>query len=334
MSTDYCCFDASDEHLHTPGPQPAWNESMAFAAIEGNGPSLFIRHGRRYNEGHIEVSVAQLGPDGSLDVAFAKRPLDRNSIGNGRTSSGGGLTFSLIEPAKRWRATYAGQIRRIPHYNDFAANPGAALKAAPAIDCTFALEFEDRGPLFGTGPNGSIPGGERYLSGRHYESTVHCVGAISMGNTKRDVSTYGFRDHSWGVRDMTRVEFTRWFWAQIDAKTSCVGWFTRSDGQLHSSGIILRNGSVEVATRAKLASTYNTGPDRYARCARLELDSTSGDIVLEIETGGALPLRYENEGRTTRGLEFAARVKGSDWPAWAEYWDQMIDGAPIGNSVA
>jgi hypothetical protein len=32
--------------------------------------------------------------------------------------------------------------------------------------------------------------------------------------------------------------------------------------------------------------------------------------------------------------EFAARVKGRDWPAWAEYWDQIVDGEPAGNRRA
>jgi hypothetical protein len=334
MSTaDYCCFDATDEHLHAPGPQPAWNESLAFAAIEPDGPALFIRHGRRYNEGHIEVTVAQIAPDGSLDVAFAKRPLDRDSIGDGRVSSGGGLDLELIEPAHRWRTTYQGPIRHVPHHRDFAANPGVALKAAAAADCTFALEFEDRGPLFGTGPNGSIPGGEKYLSGRHYESTVHCRGEISIGAATRRIDAYGFRDHSWGVRDMTQVEFTRWFWVQVDAQTSCVGWCTRADGADHRSGIIIRNGEFEVATSAQLTSTY-AGPDGYASAARLELGSPQGDIAVELETRGVLPLRYERGGRMTRGLEFAARVKGRDWPAWAEYWDQIVDGEPAGNRRA
>jgi hypothetical protein len=330
---DYFCFDEPDECLHTPGDEPAWNESIAFAAVEADGPSLFIRHGRRYNEGHIEISIAQLNPDGSLDVAFAKRPLSRADIGDGRGSVGGGLALRLVEPLRCWRAEYAGTLRRIAHHSAFAAYPGAALKAAPAVDCRFALEFRDKAPLFSHGPNGSMPGGERFLSGRHYESTLFCKGDITVDGTTRHIDTHGFRDHSWGVRDMTRMVYTRWFWVQVDARTSCVGWASRANDCNVGNGIILRDGKAEVAATARLSSIYDE-KTQYARSARLELDSPNGNIAVDIDTGCVLPLRYERAGRVTRGLEFAARVKGTRWPAWVEYWDQMIDGIPAGNRSA
>lgn len=331
---DYCCFDASDEHLHQPGDQPNWNESMAFCVIDPQGPAIFIRHGRRYNEGHIEVTVAFHNQDGSLDVAFAKRPLNRADIGDAKSSSGGGLTFALVEPLKEWRCTYEGPIRHIPHYRDFESDPGAALKAATVTDGRFDLTCRDQSPLFSTGPHGTVPGGE-HISGRHYESSIHCTGSATIGGQTRQVSTYGFRDHSWGPRDMTQIEYTRWFWVQVDAKTSCVGWFTLDgEGEQHEVGVILRDGVLEVATSAKVTSTYGPAPDRHARSARLVLASPNGDIDVEIETGCPLPLRYTRNGLTTRGLEFASRVKGTGLPAWAEYWDLLRDGVPAGNARA
>lgn len=333
-SNDYFSFDTSDEHLHTPGPEPTWNESLAFVAVDATGPSLFLRHGRRHNEGHIEVTVAQLNLDGSLDVMFAKRPLDAEQSADRGTSSGGGLAFTLIEPAKRWRSTYQGKIKKIASYQAFADDPRAALGDASAAACSFDLLFEDRGPLFGSGPDGAIPGGDTYLSARHYESTVHCVGDITIDDRTRHIETYGFRDHSWGKRDMTLAQFTRWFWVQHDAQTSCFGWFTRADGKDYSNGIILREGTAEVATSATLTSRYATGSERYVQSAVLELGSPQGTIRTEIETICPLPLRYQKDGRTTRVVEFASRVRGSNWPAWAEYCDQMVDGIPVGNQQA
>lgn len=328
---DYFRFSAEDEHLHAPGSDPAWNESMAFCAIDATGPSLFLRHGRRYNEGHIEVTIAQLNPDQSLDVAFAKRPLDEASIGESKSSTGGGLAFTLVEPLKRWRARYEGQTRRIAHFRDFAADPGSALKNAEVSQAVFDLEFEDQGPLFAPGPNGTIPGGEKHLSGRHYESSIVCKGEITIRGATRKVQTWGFRDHSWGVRDMTRVLFHRWFWVQVDETTSCMGWFTGTEKEDFSAGIIIRNGKGEVATSARLFSTYETGADQYVREARLELGSPGGNIDVVLETGTPLPLRYQKEGRTSRILEFASRVKGTQLPAWVEYSDIIADGVPSGN---
>lgn len=332
-NADYFCFDAADEHLHEPGPEPAWNESIAFAAIEVDGPALFIRHGRRYNEGHIELTVAKLNHDASLDVAFAKRPLSRADLGDRSVSSGCGLELRLIEPLRHWRASYSGTLKHIAHFSAFAENPGAALKSAHSRECHFALDFHDRAPLFSHGPNGSMPGGDNFLSGRHYESTLHCSGEISLDGFTRSVDTYGFRDHSWGVRDMTRIDYTRWFWVQVDARTSCVGWASRSEGREFSNGIILRDGRAEVAASARISSTYD-GAEQVARSARLELGSPHGDIDVALEPGCVLPLRYAREGRVTRGLEFAARVEGTRWPAWLEYWDLMIDGVPAGNRSA
>lgn len=332
VQADYCCFDDSDERLHQPGPEPVWNESMAFCFIDPKGPALFIRHGRRYNEGHIEVTLALHNQDGSLDVAFAKRPLDRQMIGDGKSSSAGGLTFTLVEPHKLWRATYEGPLRHIPHHSHFEADPGAALKAAKVSDGRMDLTFEDRGPLFSTGPNGSIPGGE-HLSGRHYESSLYCTGRIDTEGTTREVAAYGFRDHSWGPRNMTRIDYTRWFWVQVDPVTSCVGWFTRDGkGVEHKAGVILRDGAFEVAASAEVSSVYSPAPERHAKLAHLVLRSPNGDIDVHIETGCPLPLRYTRDGLTTRGLEFAARVRETGLPAWAEYWDLIVEGVPAGNA--
>jgi len=157
--TDYFCFSADDERLHPPGPEPAWNESLAFCAIAANGAAIFVRHGRRPNEGHIEVTVAQLNPEGSLDVAFAKRPIEEAVSDAGNSSSAAGLAFGLVEPLKRWRVSYEGKLRHIPDARQFAENPGIALKTAAVRDASFDLMFEDQGPLFAPGPNGTIPGG-------------------------------------------------------------------------------------------------------------------------------------------------------------------------------
>ena len=331
---DYFCFDAEDEHLHIPGPEPAWNESLAFCAIEPGGPALFVRHGRRYNEGHIEVTVAQLNPGGSLDVAFAKRPIDVASIGDGTSSSAAGLTFSLIEPLKRWHVGYAGKIRHISDHRHFAADPGAALKAATVSEGAFDLVFEDQGPLFAPGPNGTIPGGDKFLSGRHYESSIRCRGEVALGGARRTLNTQGFRDHSWGVRDMTRVLFHRWLWVQVDETTSCMGWFTGTESEDFCSGIIIRDGVGEVATSAALSSRYAQDTEQYVQECHLVLGSDKGVIDLVLETGAVLPLRYQKEGRTSRILEFASRVKGSGMPAWAEYSDILVDGVPGGNRRA
>jgi hypothetical protein len=332
----YAAFTAEDELLHDPGQEPAWNESMAFVPVDAEGSSMFLRLGRRPNEGHIEVTVAQQNQDGSLDVAFAKEKLALKTPADRRLNHAGNLCFSLIEPMKRWRLSYDGKARHIARARDFAANPRDALNSASVHDFAFDIEIEDRGPLFGLGPHGSIPGGERYLSGRHYESTLYCSGTVTQSGNRRRLDTYGFRDHSWGVRDMTRTEFTRYFWAQVDETTSIVAWFTRVAGEDFSTGIILRGGAFEVATGAAVKSVYESEPDHYVRAARLTLNSPKGDIVLDLEPICPLPLRYQKGDRFARLLEIAARSKGTGrhWPAWMEYIDLMVDGRPFGNRFA
>ncbi len=72
---DYFDFDASDEGLHQPGPEPQWNESVLFHLVEKDGQrALLLRIGRRVNEGHAEMTVAQLAVGGGSDQLLAHLP--------------------------------------------------------------------------------------------------------------------------------------------------------------------------------------------------------------------------------------------------------------------
>lgn len=334
--SDYFGFTDEDEHLHEAGPEPNWNESMAFCPVQPDGSSMLIRHGWRRNQGFVEASVVRMNPDGSLDAMFKKAEISPNALADRTRSAAGGLELKLLEPRKRWRARFDGKLRRVASAAAFAENPRQAIRGAPAVDCEMDLEFTDVSPLYGVGPQGAMLGAAATVAARHYESSLKCVGTLRIGDETHALDCYGMRDHSWGPRDLTRLEYSRWFWIKVDAETSAVLWSNRVAGEVSTTGVILRKSGPEVATEVIFQSTYDGGPHHFTKSATATLRSPGGDVSVEIEVVSTLPLYYEADGRRARVIEYGCRTRrgGESWPAWMEYIDNIVDGAPVGNQSA
>jgi hypothetical protein len=335
MSNDYFAFTAEDEYLHDTGNAPDWNESLAWCVVDPIGSSMLIRHGWRRNQGYVEATVARMNADGSLDVMFKKAPVETTSIGDRCCSQAGGLTCRLIEPTKRWQIHFDGALKHVPRATDFAADPGTALRNAATTRCTLTLEVEDTNPLYSVGPNGVMLGAE-FIAGRHYESSFKCRGEIRMGEQVERIETWGVRDHSWGPRDLTVTDYTRWCWFRVDESTSAALWVHQTDGAKYSTSVILRDSGLEIAEVTLQQSSYQNIAPFLTRSCDFRMVSAGGAVAGTIEVVSTLPLRYENAGRLVRIAEYGCRVHagGRQWPAWMEYIDHMVDGIPAGNSIA
>jgi hypothetical protein len=248
----YFDFNASDERMHTPGPEPEWNESMLFHMVElGGERGLLLRIGRRVNEGHAEVTVSQLFADGSIAVNIFREPISDNLA-----PSAGGLEFHLVEPLKQWRCTYQGIARILKDGRDLKnpKNLGTAPKQAWRID----LQYQDLIPVFAAAPGGSYVSAET-INQRHYEGIAAVSGTVTLGKNTAQVRGFGFRDHSWGVRKWHSIDYWRWCYGQRDADNIFSVCRLQASGQTQISGVILRKGKLALPVLVWVISTVLMG---------------------------------------------------------------------------
>jgi len=119
-------LDPQDEYTHTPEAAGNYNESMYFNAFDtARGIGAWMRLGNRPNEGHAEMTCCVYLPDGRVGFMYGRPPISHNEA-----MDAGGLRFEVLEPFKRLRVSYEGELLIMddPHA---MADPGSAFKRYP-----------------------------------------------------------------------------------------------------------------------------------------------------------------------------------------------------------
>ena len=319
---EYFAFDASDEGLHTPGPQSNWNESCLFHLVEADGGAAWlIRIGRRVNEKYAEVTVMELRSDGSTALFIKREPI------SGHSSWGvAGLDFTNLQPLKTWNAKFSGQVSEIER-GEALSDPKQAFSSAKKVSCDFDLKFEDIVPVFGAYPGGGYAGGQR-----HYEGIHRCSGRVTIDGKQRIVTGFGFRDHSWGVRDWHQIEHWRWCFGQIDAENVFSIVAIQQEGPRHVYGVAVRNGKIHFVNNMTNESEYTTDGNFYLERIRMQCQ-LDGDIIdTRFKVKCRVPLRHKKGEMVLRIVENLADVEIDGVPAvgWIEVADRIVDGRPVG----
>jgi hypothetical protein len=181
----------ADELPHAPADEPLWSESylvQAYAPEPGVG--LFTHVNRAAWDPRLwnDVFVVYL-PDDQFVVA--------KSFGAGEDPRGPGtasLRFAIGTPWREKRVRYRGAGQLVT---------GDVLRATGMPDgihigLEAELTFRGHGPAFDLGNIDDAPVGHA-----HYEQHGHVSGHITYGSTTVTIEGTGFRDHSWGPRDLT-----------------------------------------------------------------------------------------------------------------------------------
>lgn len=325
-------LDPADEGMHTPGPQAQWSESMFFHLPENNGErATLLRMGRRVNEGYAEVTVMHHLPDGGAAIGFQRAPILDNLA-----MSAGGLEFTPVVPLKKWRCTFRGPVRRLVNARDLE-NPKAALSSAPELKLDLAFEFDDLVPCHAASPN------REYMSGvvadGHYRTVCEARGTMALGEERRSVEGFGFRDHSWGERNWHAINYWRWVWGQFDRENvfSVIALDTDAAGAedtRHVSGVVLRNGRKHFVDKVTIDSSYGPAPHRYFEGADIRIPLGDGDLTATIRDCKPVPLRHVKDEEVFRIVENLSRVEmdGKSGVGWVEAADRIVSGVPYGNA--
>lgn len=301
------------EGRHDPGPEPMWNESWYFDAVDASESlGVYLRVGRLPNQGHCFFATAIVRPgQPALMVVDDAAPLP---LGDGPSETV--VTESLqssiecLEPLNRFRVTLTGTAQS---HRDHSA----PLRDEVGDPVPVSLEL--------TWDTDGIP----YLwrAAARYEIPCRVTGVIRIGDEEFAFEGPGQRDHSWGSRDWWAND---WMWSAFhlaDGTHTHAVTVPNMPGGL-AVGYVQRGGSIhEVATGAATETVTADGLISVARVA-----TGPDDLVLDVEPLGFGALRLvAPDGRVTHFPRAMARVRTADGRSgvgWIEWNINQVKSAP------
>lgn len=330
-------LDPRDEYTHDPEAASNYNESMYFNVFDTRqGVGAWMRIGNRPNEGHAEMSCCVYLPDGRVGFMFA-----RPAITGNREMAAAGMRFEVLEPFRRLRVSYVGELLVMddPHA---MADPSAAFKRYPKRRAELQLEFEGVSPMHG----GEIVGmdgapialdPEQAVYRGHTEQHMAVRGRIVVDDQHFELSdATGYRDKSWGPRHWHSfywykwlpVAFSRDFGVLLSVKGRPEG------GPNRISGNVLRNGVYEPVLDGRIDADYDA--HWYPRRFSAWIKTSERTYELQGRILATLPLRHKRKDASdpdsyTRITESMSTYtcEGHTALGMTEFCDVMQRGTPI-----
>jgi hypothetical protein len=330
----------SDEFPHAPGAEKNYNESMYFNVIDPRTQvGGWFRIGNRPNEGYAEVSICLYLPDGRVGFMFQRAPITGNI-----EMKAGGLQVEVIEPFKRLKVSYRGNILVLAQPKDMA-DPKVAFRRNPLLACEIALDYEGVSPMYG-GETIRADGSaieldpEKSFARAHYEQHCAATGEFVVGPERHTLSGYGLRDKSWGPRYWQAIDWYRWcpmnFGRDFGMMLSVI---SNGEGGVREGGMVFSDGAYDLISACRIESEWDK--DDCQTSLRASVKTQSGKSY---EVSGRvlslIPLRNRRTAadgselitRITEGMtEF--RCNGLVGYGLSEYLDQIVSGVPNGKAA-
>jgi len=327
-----------DEYNHVVDDAKNFNESMYinifdFKQVMG----AWFRVGNRPNEGNAEVSCCIYLPDGRVGFIFSRPDISSNDA-----LDAAGLKFEILEPFKRLRVTYSGQVCLMKDPNDMA-NPAKAFTNNPIVDCSVALDYQGIGPMFGgemVNKDGTTftERPEEAFARAHYEQHLSATGTIRVAETEWEIDGFGLRDHSWGPRYWQNIHWYRWlpmnFGPDLGFMFMIMG---KKDGNHQMMGIVLENGRYIPFKDVKLQTQWDS--NYYQKSLKVNASTEEKEYEIDGRMLSLIPLRNRRKNKTdemqeTRITEAMMEYRYQEMVGYgmSEYLDQIINGEPAGKA--
>ncbi|MBV6762890.1 DUF7064 domain-containing protein [Rhodococcus opacus] len=319
---------AADEAMHDPGPESNWNESAFFHVVEEDGSAgALFRIGRRVNEGFAEVTALQLRSTGDALVGFRKAKITDNL-----RWQAGDLDFASEGTGGGWSISFDGELSHLADGTEFA-DPGTAFRNSPKEKAAFDLSWADLAPPYRTSTDGTYHGGDS-VAKDHYAGVGQVTGTVRIDGQEKRIRGFGFRDHSWGVRNWQSIDCWRWVYGQLDAgNLFSVVAMQVGTPEPAVAGIVLKDGTPHVVTEMSVKCRYDGAPDYWLAGADVTIPLPDGDVFeATYQPTCRLPLRHTKGDEVLRIVEHLANVQinGKSGAGWIEVTDRMEDGRPFG----
>jgi hypothetical protein len=190
--------------LHDFGKDLDWNESFYFSFYDkANDVLSFMRIGLKPNRKMKELFCFFIMPDGVLVGNKEQVYYDSPALATR------GLAFQNLDPEKRWRLLFAGNLMK------------ASGSAKVLVNAHFDLLFETLNPVFNYREcvSGEKERVSRTVASEHLEQFGKITGHLFMGGKEYRIYGLGERDHSWGVREWNAPKM--WAWLNCQFNENC-----------------------------------------------------------------------------------------------------------------
>ena len=193
-----------DELPHQPQDVPLWSESyMSYVYSPGNQVGIWVHLGYKPGKPGLweETIVIGLPADRYLVArGFSSRPMDDGI-------SICGVSWRCDEPYLQWTKRFRGGAQLVSR-EEMSAGPlrdGLYMPVDLEYTCHAICSPNDYG--------------EEHMkvswASRHYEQSHEASGYLSFAGERYEINGSGWRDHSWGPRDLTKFGSHTWLSAQF-----------------------------------------------------------------------------------------------------------------------
>ena len=325
-------MSALHEGLHRPSADINFNESVYTNGFDpANRIGGWMRLGNRVHEGYAELSVCFYLPDGRVACQFQRPRIDSND-----RFAAGGMAYQVNEPLQAVAMNYRGEIFVLDDPN-LLRDPKRLYAEVHPQPCE--IEFEQTGLS-------TIHGGEpataeqetmygRDFSLGHFYQHMRTLGTIRIGDDEWKIDGLGWRDHSWGPRYWTNINYYRLFIANFgEDRGITVLKITDTNGVTRRTGVIHVDGQLEDIIDIDLLTEWTVAKD--PRSMRLMLRTANRSVSLEGEVLTLAPLRNRrkvgDQMLLTRIAEGFTEWRWDDRTGLgvSEYIERIEHGQPVG----
>lgn len=264
-------LSAADDTPHPVGMEPGWSENYLTHAYDPDAGVGFFLH----------AGLTSFDDRLWNDFFVAFLPGDRFLVANGfaagltsRGTEGGQLKLRCDEPFVRWTKSFHGAASLVTG-DELRAGPFAE-RGHVRVDAD--LTFEALGPTFDLGALDN-----ETWSTSHYEQHMSFHGSLVFDGQRITLSGTGLRDHSWGPRDMSRIQNHAWAHGQLpDGRTFMAFYLVDVDGKAGGHAAVgdpNRMEPAEILTPLPLLTDPADGMASY----EFTLGTSSGELIIQGE---------------------------------------------------
>jgi hypothetical protein len=289
-----------DELVHLFGEETLWRESFFFNWHDASGKiagttTIGIRPNQHRYEG-----LAMFFIEGRVLFFHTQGPLQSDD----NLHSVPGLAYTMEEPLQQWRVKVGADCFEVEKQGTFS-------QGTIQVDCN--LSFIAINPAY-TFPEHGLT--EMGIAAGHYEQCGRFRGNVSVGREVYQVNGLGFRDHSWGVRDLQKAgnlvslfaqfrdDFTvNAAWGKVDDREMSLGyvWCDRKNNPVTNVQVSVEDSSLGLPGTAK---------------ARVTADGFSS-LDIHVDVKSVMPIVLKQDHITLRWCECFAQFGSADgaWPS-------------------
>ena len=324
----------SDEFNHPVDDLPNFNESVYCSGWDPNlKAGVWMRMGRRVNEGHAELSVLAYLPDGRLACQF-----QRPDIGSNEEFVAGGLRYEVLEPFQRIRMVYEGELLILDD-PEMLRDPKQMFETAPRVQGRMLLEAQGVSPAHGGEPVSRDYEHRMFygydFSRGHFNQHVASTGEMVLGDERWEIDGFGWRDHSWGPRFWQEIWFYRLFMANFGPDRALMLLKNSlENGTTKRLGVLLVDGVYEEITDLDITTEWSQAQDPVR--VTLGVATATRQELIHGTVLRMAPLR--NRRKAGDEILISRVAEGFTEFTWGdrvgygmiEYIERVQDGVPVG----